>query len=140
MEDMHYYFGVAGAVIRVHMDMIKRQYPLVVTIVEPGQRLLDRLNEWDIVLTNVGSSPARNVRYELKPASGVYGDELSTSKKEIPLLAGNGARERIEVWPREATAPRISLRLTWSDDEGSKEQYSEIVVGHDEHPFALRIR
>jgi hypothetical protein len=125
-----------GAHIRVHMDKIKRNYPLVRT---PGWDLVDDSNQWSIVLTNVGSSPAHDVHYMLESASGVPGESLGAEQKQIPLLSGNGARERIGVTPRRSTAARISLKLTWRDDEGSKERYSEIEVGHDEYPFALRI-
>ena len=65
---------------------------------------------------------------------------MGVGKKEIPLLQGNGAQERIGVLPRVSTPARLSLKLTWSDEEGSKEQYSEIEVAHDEHPFAMRVK
>jgi hypothetical protein len=138
---VHYYFGMAASAnIRVHMDKIKLPHPLVIggAVHLTGKgALLDRSYVWCIVLTNVGSSPARQVRYVLEPASGVYGDELEASKKEIPLLPGNGARERIDVWPKRGTAERISLKLSWSDDQGGKEQYFEIEIDHDNR--ALRI-
>ena len=71
MEALHYYLDmtVAGAHIRVHMDKIPREYSLVVPRLEAGKRPVDRSHEWSIVLTNVGSSPARNIRYVLEPAT-----------------------------------------------------------------------
>jgi hypothetical protein len=140
---VHYYFGMAaGADIRVHMDRLLREPDSLILpagLYEIGKAPVGTTYEWYIVLTNVGSSPARNVRYVLEPASGVSGNLMGVQQKEIAVLQGNGARERIWVLPWNSTSRRISLKLTWSDDEGSKEQYSEIEVDHDGRPFAMRI-
>src|SRR5688500_18838846 len=103
MDTVHYYFGMApGANIRVHMDRLEREpYSVVypVGIFQTDKAPLDTTHDWYIALTNVGSSPARNVRYTIEPASGISGNGMGISQKEIAVLEGNGSRERISVGP-----------------------------------------
>ena len=119
-----------AADIRVGFDKVRREESPFETVEEvvAGRSLLDRNYEWYIVLTNAGSSPARNVNLMLEPAANVKGDPLAAIEPKIDFLDGNGARASFKVVPRRSTADRITLTVTWVESHARKRRYFHLEI------------
>jgi hypothetical protein len=77
---------------------------------------------WQLILTNAGSEPARNVRFRLEPENeGEMPPEMFEADRPLEALPPDGGEASYGLFMHSGVASQTRCVVSWEDSRGSRE-------------------